>query len=243
MLGAIAGDVIGSVYEYLGWKETRFPSSPPTVPTRTTRSSPWPWPRRSWTGRTTPRSFARSAGATRMRTMAGTSTAGSMIRRWAPTRAGGMARPCGWSPVGLAFDSIERVIEEARRSAEVTHTTIRKASAARRRPPWPCSSPRVARARPEIKREVVAHSGYGAGPLGGRDPARLSLPTSPVRRPFHPAITCFLNPTATKTPCASRSRSEANADTSPRSRAPSPRLTMAEFRSPSARSVRSILPP
>jgi ADP-ribosylglycohydrolase len=121
MLGAIAGDIIGSVYEARGIKTTQFPLfrwdccfTDDTVLTVAVADSiltgaGYGEKLKEWYHRYPGRGY------------------GGKFRQWA---ASGDMEPYGsWgngsamrvSPVGFAFDSLDRVLEEAERSSIVTH--------------------------------------------------------------------------------------------------------------------------
>jgi len=124
MLGAIAGDIIGSVYEFDNVKRTDFdplfhPLSHPTDDTILTLAvAEWlvegagddlPERLKSWF---------------RMYPQAGY---GGSFARWAdsiqlsPYGSWGNGSAMRVSPVAFAFETIEEVLDHARRSAEVTH--------------------------------------------------------------------------------------------------------------------------
>jgi ADP-ribosylglycohydrolase len=94
------------------------------------------------------------------------------------------------SPVGLAFDSIERVIEEARRSAEVTHDHPEGIRGAEATALAVFLAARGA-GKAEIKREVVAHSGYVLDRSVDEIRPGYSFDES-CAQTVPPAITCFL---------------------------------------------------
>jgi ADP-ribosylglycohydrolase len=120
MIGAIAGDIVGSLYEHRA-PPTSFPlfreascftdDSVLTVATAESLLSGEPYDRsyRKW-GRRYP--FAGYGGS---------------FRRWlreddaGPYGSWGNGSAMRVSPVAFAFDSVERVLEEAERSAAVTH--------------------------------------------------------------------------------------------------------------------------
>jgi ADP-ribosylglycohydrolase len=121
MLGSIIGDIIGSTYEFNNAKDYNFDPFPPgsdftddTVLTiavadailnkrpyeETIREYAIKWPNRGY---------------------------GGMFRRWyrmvdpQPYNSFGNGSAMRVSPVGWAFDTLEKTIEEARKSAECTH--------------------------------------------------------------------------------------------------------------------------
>jgi ADP-ribosylglycohydrolase len=121
MIGAIAGDIIGSVYEFNNKKTEDFPLFSPrsaftddTVLTIAVADSiltgkPYTAAFKEW-GRLYPR-----AGY------------GGMFRGWLlsdhsePYNSFGNGSAMRASPVGFALDSLDRVLEEAKKSAEATH--------------------------------------------------------------------------------------------------------------------------
>jgi ADP-ribosylglycohydrolase len=121
MIGAIAGDIIGSVHEWAATKTTDFPLLHPharftddsvlTIATAEALLGGAPYDRayRDW-GRRYPR-----AGY------------GGAFRQWlahddaGPYNSWGNGSAMRVSPVAFAFDSAERVLAEAERSAAVTH--------------------------------------------------------------------------------------------------------------------------
>jgi ADP-ribosylglycohydrolase len=121
MLGAIVGDVVGSVHEYRPHKSVDFPLLQPnscftddtvlTIATARAILSGEPYERAYLElGRRYPR-----AGY------------GGQFRQWLahdeprPYGSYGNGSAMRVSPVGLAFDTVERVLAEAERSAAVTH--------------------------------------------------------------------------------------------------------------------------
>lgn len=121
MLGAIAGDVIGSVYERRGLKTTNFPlfssRSRPTDDTVMTVATA----RAILTGVPYERAYHEFGNRF---PHAGY---GGAFRRWLaspdllPYGSWGNGSAMRVSPIGFAFDSVERVLAEAERSAAVTH--------------------------------------------------------------------------------------------------------------------------
>ena len=124
MLGAIAGDVIGSVYERHDIKDPDFqPLFDPAA--RLTDDTVLTCAVAEWVLRGAGDDlvdrlhdwFARFPHA----------GYGGTFIRWAAhrpasrTTRGATGRPCGVSPVGFAFDTLEETLEQAKRSAEVTH--------------------------------------------------------------------------------------------------------------------------
>ncbi len=121
MIGAIAGDIIGSVYEYHGIKTEDFPLFIPrshftddTVLTVAVADS-------ILTGKGYAEAFKEWG---RLFPHAGY---GGMFRRWlssddySPYNSYGNGSAMRVSPVGFAFSSLDRVLEEAGKSAEATH--------------------------------------------------------------------------------------------------------------------------
>jgi ADP-ribosylglycohydrolase len=121
MLGAIAGDVIGSVHEYEGTKSKQFPLF---VPLSTfTDDSVLTVAVARWilTGGDLVSLFHEYHAAHRGRGF------GGMFHRWAlsksrePYNSMGNGSAMRVSPVGFAFDTLDDVLREAERSAAVTH--------------------------------------------------------------------------------------------------------------------------
>lgn len=121
MIGAIAGDIIGSVYEFHGIKTEDFPLFIPrshftddTVLTVAVADS-------ILTGIGYAEAFKKWG---RLYPHAGY---GGMFRQWlrsddnAPYNSYGNGSAMRVSPVGFAFDSLYKVLEEAKKSAEATH--------------------------------------------------------------------------------------------------------------------------
>jgi ADP-ribosylglycohydrolase len=121
MIGAIAGDIIGSPYEWDNVKRTDFELFTPlttftddTVLTVATANS-------LLTGISYERSF-RELG--RRYPLSGF---GYLFNRWlvsdtaGPYRSWGNGSAMRVSPVGFAFDSVDDVLREGRKNAEVTH--------------------------------------------------------------------------------------------------------------------------
>ena len=121
MLGSIAGDIIGSVYEFRSNKTTDFPLfqndciyTDDTVLTIATASSilndiPYAMSYKDFGGRYPGRGY------------------GDRFQNWLqsetmePYNSWGNGSAMRVSPVGFAFDTMEKVLEEAKKSAEVTH--------------------------------------------------------------------------------------------------------------------------
>lgn len=121
MIGAITGDIVGSIYEHRPIKRTDFPLfdrscrfTDDTVLTVAVADAilcgaPYAEKLREW------HALYPHAGY------------GGSFRRWASTPGAGPYNSWGngsamrVSPVGYAFDTIGRVLDEAARSAEVTH--------------------------------------------------------------------------------------------------------------------------
>src|SRR5262245_11648506 len=190
MLGAIAGDVIGSVYEYTECKQIDFPLfsarstyTDDTVLTVAVATALMDG------GDYAPafRSFGRrypGAGY------------GQRFYHWlydhtmGPYQSWGNGSAMRVSPVALAFDSLERVIEEARRSAEVTHDHpegIRGAEATA----IAVFLARHGADKDEIKREVTARSGYELDHTVDEIRPNYSFDES-CALTVPPAIRCFL---------------------------------------------------
>jgi ADP-ribosylglycohydrolase len=121
MLGAIAGDIIGSVFEGSGLKVKEFPLlSPKSVYTDDT----------VLTVAIAGAILGRGDYANCLREFARRHPGrgyGGYFQHWvsddslAPYNSWGNGSAMRVSPVGWAFDSVERVLVEAERSAEVTH--------------------------------------------------------------------------------------------------------------------------
>jgi ADP-ribosylglycohydrolase len=121
MIGAIAGDIIGSSYDFHYIKSTDFdlftPQSTPTDDTVLTVAVA----DCILNGKNYAEAFKKYG---REYPNAGY---GSMFLKWlgsnslAPYNSFGNGSAMRVSPVGFAFDTIDEVLEEARRSAEVTH--------------------------------------------------------------------------------------------------------------------------
>jgi len=121
MIGAIAGDVIGSVHEFSNIKTEDFPLFSPgstftddTVMTIAVADS-------ILTGKGYAAAFKEWG---RLYPHAGY---GGMFKQWLrsddskPYNSFGNGSAMRVSPVGFAFDSLDKVLEEAKKSAEVTH--------------------------------------------------------------------------------------------------------------------------
>ncbi|MFW6119359.1 MAG: ADP-ribosylglycohydrolase family protein [Petrotogales bacterium] len=121
MLGAIAGDVIGSVYEGAHFKTTDFPlfrkTSTFTDDTVLTIAIAEAIMTDDYYGRKL-KKYSRKYPNRGY---------GGMFSKWAmnkhskPYNSWGNGSAMRVSPVGFAFNSIEKVLKEAKRSAEVTH--------------------------------------------------------------------------------------------------------------------------
>ena len=159
MIGAIIGDVVGSVHEHGGTKSTAFPLLVPqsrftddtvmTIATADALLSGEPYDRayRRW-GRRYPH-----AGY------------GGAFRRWlqaedaGPYGSWGNGSAMRVSPVALARDSIEQVLAEAERSAAATHDHpegIKGAQAAS----LAVFLARTGASKAEIRRELAVRFGY-----------------------------------------------------------------------------------
>src|SRR5262245_43853066 len=121
MLGAITGDVVGSVHEWAGTKTKEFPLFTPE--STFTDDSVLTVAVADWilTGKDLVDVFHAYTGAYPDRGY------GGMFHRWAiarlrqPYNSFGNGAAMRVSPVGFAFDKIEDVLTWARRSAAVTH--------------------------------------------------------------------------------------------------------------------------
>ena len=120
LLGAIAGDIIGSVYEFRSFKETTFPlfsdSSGYTDDTvMTVANAEWLLSGDSLLGIMQDFGNRYPAGY------------GGMFWEWLhaydpqPYNSWGNGSAMRVSPVGWAFDTLEETLEAARQSAEITH--------------------------------------------------------------------------------------------------------------------------
>ena len=121
MLGAIAGDVIGSVYEFANVKTTDFPLfhehsrfTDDTVLTVALADSLLNGTRYVDLLKQYYRAYPKAGY-------------GGMFHQWArsedaqPYNSWGNGSAMRASPVGFAFDTLDEVLEQAKRSAEVTH--------------------------------------------------------------------------------------------------------------------------
>lgn len=121
MIGAIAGDIIGSAFEWRNTKTTEFELfsrrsrfTDDTVLTVAVADCILNGKEYAWTFKDYGRMFP-DAGY------------GGMFRNWLradsllPYNSFGNGSAMRVSPVGFAFGTLERVLEEAKRSAEVTH--------------------------------------------------------------------------------------------------------------------------
>jgi ADP-ribosylglycohydrolase len=159
MIGAIAGDIIGSVYEFHNYKRTDFPLFDPrcqftddTVLTVAVAdcllhggdyAAKFKEYYRLYPGR----------------------GYGVRFRRWAasdralPYRSTGNGSAMRVSPVGFAFSSLEAVLDEARKSAEVTHNT-EEGIAGAQSVAGAIFLARAGKAKAEIKKFVETNFGY-----------------------------------------------------------------------------------
>jgi ADP-ribosylglycohydrolase len=176
MLGAIAGDVIGSVHEAAATKTKRFPLFTPdscftddTVLTAAVAEV-------LLTGGDYTRVFHRYFRAYPDAGYGAQFKLWCELRQTEPYNSWGNGAAMRVSPVGLAFDRLEDVLAEAERSAAVTHNHpegIRGAKAV-------AAAVYLARRRPEkseIAGYVEAEFGYRLGV-----PAQGGSPHVPVRR-------------------------------------------------------------
>src|SRR5438132_7366076 len=159
MLGAIAGDVIGSVYEYAGIKTTDFP----LFTRATTFTDDSVMTAAVAAALVEDRDYAavlRDYG----RRHSGRGY-GSLFGEWlrdpsmGPYQSWGNGSAMRVSPVSRVFEAENRVLEEARRSAEVTHDHpegIRGAESVA----LAVFLARHGADKAEIKRRVAMHSGY-----------------------------------------------------------------------------------
>jgi ADP-ribosylglycohydrolase len=159
LIGAIIGDVIGSVHEHAGTKTTEFPlftersrftdDTVLTVATADALMTHGDYARayREWAGRYPGRGY------------------GGRFKQWlrtpnaAPYGSFGNGSAMRVSPVAFAFDSVEEVLAEAKRSAAVTHDHpegIKGAQAAA----LTVFLARTGGAKPEIRTEIASRFGY-----------------------------------------------------------------------------------
>jgi ADP-ribosylglycohydrolase len=135
MLGAIAGDVIGSVYEWHNTKSTDFPlfsrlsryTDDTVLTVAVADALLHRQPRKNWFS---DKFYARASYRNSLQKYARMfpdSGYGQMFEEWAKARSdkpyrsyanGAAMRVC---PIGFAFDNMEDVLREAKRSAEITH--------------------------------------------------------------------------------------------------------------------------
>ena len=159
MLGAIAGDVIGSIHEYLGTKSTAFPLFTPQTSFTDDSVMTAAVAVAILDGRDYAdvfREFGRRHPGRGY---------GGMFIRWlrdpsqGPYGSWGNGSAMRVSPVARAFDSVEETLREARRSAEVTHDHpegIRGAEAVA----LAVFLARHGADKPEIRRRVASYTGY-----------------------------------------------------------------------------------
>lgn len=121
MLGAIAGDIIGSVYEWYGIKTTEFPLfqqecdfTDDTVMTIATAHSILNDVDYAQSYRMFGRTYPNRGYGGYFRIWLATDEAG-------PYNSWGNGSAMRISPVGFAFDTIKEVLQQAKKSAEVTH--------------------------------------------------------------------------------------------------------------------------
>ena len=121
MLGAIAGDIIGSVYEWFGIKTTEFPLfqkecdfTDDTVMTIATADSILNDVDYAQSYRMFGRRYPDRGYGGNFRIWLETDEAG-------PYNSWGNGSAMRISPVGFAFDTVKEVLQQAKKSAEVTH--------------------------------------------------------------------------------------------------------------------------
>ncbi|MZP30656.1 ADP-ribosylglycohydrolase family protein [Heliobacterium undosum] len=121
MLGAIAGDIIGSVYEWENIKTKEFPLFSPrcrftddTVLTMAVADS-------IMSGTGYGENFKRYFGDYPHAGYGGSFRAWAMSDQMMPYHSWGNGSAMRVSPVGFAFSTLEEVLQEAKASAEVTH--------------------------------------------------------------------------------------------------------------------------
>ena len=163
MLGAIVGDIVGSVHEFIGTKTKEFPLFVPD--SRFTDDTVLTVAIAEWvlTGRDLIDLLHEYTQAYPRRAY------GIRYGRWADTRSRqpynsyGNGAAMRVSPVGFAFDTIEEVLRQAERSAAVTHNHpegIRGAQATAAA----VFFARRTQDRDEIRRELETRFGYALGP-------------------------------------------------------------------------------
>ena len=178
MIGAIAGDIIGSVHESTATKTKRFPLftsescfTDDTVLTAAVADV-------LLTGGDYTRTFQRYFRAYPDAGYGQQFKLWCELRRTEPYNSWGNGSAMRVSPVGLAFDNLEDVLAEAERSAEVTHNHpegIRGARAV-------AAAVFLARKRPdkhEIAEYIEAEFGY-----------KVDQPLKSVRRTFLFDVSC-----------------------------------------------------
>jgi ADP-ribosylglycohydrolase len=193
MLGAIVGDIVGSVHEYIGTKTTEFPLFVPG--SDFTDDSVLTVAVADWilTGRDLADVLSGYAQRFPGRGY------GTMFSKWAsaderrPYNSYGNGSAMRVSPVGFAFDTLDEVLAWAERSAAVTHDHvegIRGAQAAA----TAIFVARRERDKDAIKRAVESRFGYD---LGARlDDIRPTYGfTELCRRTVPPALIAFLEST------------------------------------------------
>ncbi len=198
MLGAIAGDVIGSVYEHQPLKSKEFPLFSPnsrftddTVLTLATAFA-------ILSGTDYGQAYKRFA---RMYPWAGY---GGTFFQWMqsensePYNSWGNGSAMRVSPVGFAFDSIEAVLDQARKSAEVTHNHpegIKGAQATA----LAVFLARKGNNKKIIHLEITQRFGYDLNRSLDRIRPNYSFDVS-CQGTVPEALICFLNPRITRTP-------------------------------------------
>jgi ADP-ribosylglycohydrolase len=193
MLGAIVGDIVGSVHEYIGTKTTEFPLFVPG--SDFTDDSVLTVAVADWilTGRDLADVLSGYAQRFPGRGY------GTMFSKWAsaderrPYNSYGNGSAMRVSPVGFAFDTLDEVLAWAERSAAVTHDHVEGIRGAQ------ATATAIFVARRErdkdaIKRAVESRFGYD---LGARlDDIRPTYGfTELCRRTVPPALIAFLEST------------------------------------------------
>ncbi len=179
MLGAIAGDVIGSVHEYAGTKTKDFPlfvkeSTYTDDSVHSVAVADWILSGRDLTEALVAYTHAHPGRGY-----------GSMFHAWAhssrhePYGSYGNGSATRASPVGFAFDDLEEVVARAERSASVTHDHpegVRRAQATAAAIYWA----RRTRDRSVIRDELEGSFGYD-----------LRRPVDVIRPGHHYTETCW----------------------------------------------------
>ena len=159
MLGAIAGDVIGSVHEYEGTKTKQFPLFVPG--SDFTDDSVLTVAVADWilTGRDLVSVFHEYHAAHVGRGYGGRFHQWALLKSREPYNSLGNGSAMRAGPVGLAFDTLDEVLHEAERSAAVTHDHPEGIRGARATAAAIFHARRM-KDRDEIRRRLEDQSGY-----------------------------------------------------------------------------------